>query len=141
MELKAYIQQSPLFNYKQQQIYYSGPNPQSLQVQIGTLPSARQWQNFGNYIEVTDSVSDLYSLKVTFTEDRDDAGTSTPGAFQPAITSSTPLNFEGEAYQLIKSWLIDDISAPLNRILVKIEHVGCGTYEDFTIKASDLIFC
>lgn len=141
MELRCYIQQSPLFNFKQQQIHYAGANPQSLNVQFGAIPAARQWQNFGNYIEVTDSVSDLYNLKITFTEDRDDAGTSTPGAFQPIVTSSTPLNFEGDAYQLIKSWLIDDISAPLNRVLVKVEHVGCGTYEDFTIKASDLIFC
>lgn len=141
MELKCYIQQSPLFNYKQQQIYYAGPNPQSLQVQFGNIPAARQWQNFGNYIDITDSVSDLYSLKITFTEDRDDAGTPQAGAFNPNVTSSTPLNFEDEAYQLIKSWLIDDVSAPLNRVLVKVEHVGCGTYEDFTIKASDLVFC
>jgi hypothetical protein len=139
--LKCRIQQSPLFNIKGQQIYFTGNNPQSLQLQFGSLPVSRQWQNYGQYIDVTDSVSDLYSLKITFTEDRDDTGTSQAGAFQPSINTSSPLNFEGEAYQLIKSWLIDDISAPLNRILVQVEHVGCGTYEDFTIKASDLVFC
>lgn len=141
MELKVRIQQSPLFNFKQQQIYYAGANPQSLQVQFGTLPVARQWQNYGQYIDVTDSVSDIYSLKITFTEDRDTSGGTTAGAFNPSIASSTPLNFEADAYMLLKSWLIDDISAPLNRVLVQVEHVGCGTYEDFTIKASDLVFC
>lgn len=141
MILKCYIQQAQLFDFKGKPIYFTGTNPQNLQVQQGSVPQARQWANFGSYIDVTGDVSDLYTLKITFTEERNDTGTSVAGAFQPKITSSTPLNFESNAYQLIKAWLIDDISAPLNRVLVQIEHVGCGRYRDFTIKASDLQFC
>lgn len=86
-------------------------------------------------------MSDLERFALTITSDRDDSGTSTPGAFQQQITSSSNLVFEGAAYLLLKQWLIDDISAPLNRVLVKVEHVGCGTYEDLTIRGKDLVFC
>lgn len=141
MDIKLRIQQQPLFNFNQQQIYYYGANPQSLNVAVGTLPAPRQWQQYGQFIDVTDYVSDLTAFKIIFTEDRDDAGTVTPGAFQPKITASGNLQFEGLAYQLIKQWLIDDVSASLNAIAVHVEHVGCGTYKDLSIKASDLIFC
>jgi hypothetical protein len=141
MELKLHIQQTPQYNIQQQQIYYDGPNPQQLNVFTGALPQPRRWKQYNSFIDVTHDVSDLFKLKLTWTNDRDRDGIITPGAFQPKKAVSGSLTFEGEAYRLIKQWLIDDVSAPLNSVSVKIEHVGLGSYLDYVFKAADLRWC
>lgn len=141
MNLRIYIKQTQQFNLNQQQVYYAGGNPQSLNVNLGTLPQPRQWPNFGSFIEVTDQVSDLYKLKLTWTEDKDLNGVSSPGEFQAKKSVSGSLTFEAGAYKLIKAWLINDVSAPLNSVDVKIEHAGCGFYEEYVIKPTDLKWC
>lgn len=141
MELKLHIQQTPQFNISQQQIHYAGANPQSLTVVVGGLPSGRQWQNYGSYIDVTDYVSDLYQLKLTWTTERDENGATIPGESQQKKSASGTLQLEGLAYTLIKQWLLDDVSAPLNSVSVKIEHVGCDTYEDYVIRSKDITWC
>lgn len=152
MELRLYIKQADTFNKQMQQIYYAVPankamNPQNLVATLGGIPpGGRQWPSYGSFIDVTDSVSDLSKLKLTWTIDKTDTGVIQVGALQQKKSASGSLTFEGKAYMLLRQWLIDDISAPLNSVDVKIEHRGddgkiCGTYEDYSIKASDLSWC
>jgi hypothetical protein len=142
MELKLYIKQTQQFNAIGDPIVFVGPNPQSLVgVVNGALATNRQWPQFGNFIDVTPYVSDLFKLRLTWAADRDDNGAGIPGAAQTKKSASGTLTFEGEAYKLIKQWLFDDVSAPLNSVDVKIEHVGCGRYEDYQIKAADVTLC
>jgi hypothetical protein len=146
MELRIYIKQTEVFNTQGQLIYYAVPagkalNPQNLAATNGTLPAARQWLNFGTFIDVTNEVSDLYQLKLTWSAERDNDGVVVPGAVQTRKSTSGTITFEGEAYKLLKQWLVDDISAPLNSVDVKIEQKGCGWYENYSIKSTDLRWC
>lgn len=143
MELKLRIRQSAQLNRQGQQVYYEGPNPSSLTTKIGSLPvgSSRRWRNYLQFIDVTNDCSDLHRLKLTWTTDRDDTGQSTPGQTNQKKSASGDISFEGEAFQLIKSWLLDDVSAALNTVDVQVEHVGCGIYENYQIKSTDLNWC
>gem|GEM_PF-3070606 len=141
MNLKLYIKQTDTFNTSGTQIYYHGANPSTLNLYTGQLPSARRWPNYGSYIDVSEDAGDLYKLKLTWTSERDSTGGVVPGTIQQKKSASGTLKFEGEAYQYLKRWLIDDVSAPLNSVDVKIEHVGCGTYYGYTIKCTDLQWC
>lgn len=140
--LRIYIKQAIQYNIIGQPIIYNGANPQVLQPVInGTLAANRQWQNYGQYVDVTDYVSDLTQLRLTWTTEIDTQGVNVPGAFQTKKSASGTLTFETTAYRLLKQWLVNDVSAPLNAVSVKIEDIGCGTYEDYMIKASDLRWC
>jgi hypothetical protein len=141
LKLKLYIKQTDTFNTSGIQIYYHGANPSSLNLYTGQLPSARQWPNYGSYIDVTEDAGDLYRLKLTWTSERDKNGSVVPGTIQQKKSASGTLKFEGEAYKYMKRWLIDDVSAPLNSVDVKIEHEGCGTYYGYTINCTDLQWC
>lgn len=121
--------------------YYSGNNPSDLSFNIGTLPVIRQWPGYGNFIDITDYVSNLSALKLTWTTERDISGSVTPGVTQQKKSASGSITFEGDAFRYLKSWLIDDVSAPLNSVDVQIEHVGCGIYENYAIKSTDLQWC
>lgn len=142
MELKIRIRQhidtDPITG---QTIYYSGNNPATLQKQLGALPTGRRWRNFNNYIDVTDKVSDLHQMSLTWTSEADTNGQTVPGGEFAKKSFSGALTFEDEAYTLIKQWLFTDQSAPLNSVDVQIEHVGCGIYDDYVIKAVDVEFC
>lgn len=146
MNLKLYIKQTDTFRATGGQIHYDVPagkpyNPNNLELFPGALPVSRQWPNYGSYIDITTEVSSLYKLKLTWTTERDGSGFVTPGALQQQKSASGTITFEGVAYQYLKKWLIDDVSAPLNSVDVKIEHTGCGDYFDYTIKSSDLRWC
>lgn len=141
MELKLYIRQTVVINKSGTQIYYAGTNPQSLTSVAGNLPAARQIPGYPNYIDVTTSVSDIYKLKLTWTAEKNDFGEIIPGVTQTKKSASGSIIFEGDAYTYLKKWLIDDVSAPLNSVDVQITHVGVGSYTDYVIKASDLIWC
>lgn len=141
MELRLYIKQTVQVDKLGQQVYYEGTNPYNLHLKYGQLPLLRQWINYGSYINVTDQVSDIHKLSLTWTSDRDVNGVVVPGALQSKKSASGTLTFEGKAYQLLKQWLFDDVSASLNKVDVKIEHVGCDYYEGYQIHASDIRFC
>ena len=143
MELRLLIQQAQQLNVNNQQIHYDGNDPQSLKIAMGPLPPKRQWPNYTNYIDVTHDVSDLHKLKLTWTNDRDSTGVQTPGMFNSKKVASGVLSFEGETYRLIRNWLIDDVSATLNSVKVKIEQPGCkdGYYEQFVFTSADLKWC
>jgi len=141
LNLKLYIKQTDTFKATGGQIHYDGASPATLKLYSGPLPNARRWPNYGSYVDVTNSTGNLYKLKLTWTAERDNSGFVTPGALQQKKSASGTLTFEGEAYQLLKKWLIDDVSAPLNCVDVKIDHEGCGEYLDYSIKSTDIRWC
>ncbi len=141
MILKIFIKQTGTYNAAGTQIYFDGANPYDLKLFTGVVPTHRQWPSYGNYIDVTESIGDVYKLKLTWTAERDNEGFITPGATQNKKGSSGTLSFEAEAYTLLKKWLVDDVSAPLNSVDVKIVHEGCGEYLDYVIKSTDLQWC
>lgn len=142
MELRIYIKQLDQF-YQGNQVHYTGTNPINLSSQPGPLPAGdpRRWPQYGSFIDVTDYVSDLNALKITFTAPVDVTGVVTPGSQNQKSSISGSLTFERYAYELLKSWLVDDVSARLNAVDVRIEHVGCGTYFNYAIKPFDLQWC
>lgn len=139
------MRQQQQYNAQQQQIHFAGNNPQDIHATVGQLPTPRQWSNYGQYIDLTHQVSDLYKLQLTWSAERDNAGNVQPGAVQSKKAASGTLTFEGEAYQLLRRWLIDDVSAPLNAVTVLLQHKGGATctydYVDWQIKATDLEWC
>lgn len=141
MELALLIRQQPIYNKTGQPIFWSGTSPYNLTASVGALPTARQWANYPSFEDVTDEVSDLYKVKISWSIQRDDQGIVVPGSdnVQKGVTGT--LSFEGEAYRLLKSWLTEDISAPLNAVEVKIYDSSCGNYEGFTIRPSELQWC
>src|SRR5687768_7233086 len=130
MALKIFIKQAIAYNIVGQPIIYNGANPQVLQPVVnGTLAPSRQWDNYGKYIDVTEYVSDLTELKLTWTAEVKNNGVSVPGQFKNTRSASGTLTFETYAYQLIKKWLVNDVSAPLNAVSVKIQDTSCkGIY-------------
>jgi len=141
MGLKIYIKQTDLQNAAGQQIHYAGPNPMSLNMVTGGLPLLRQWANYGSFIDVTDNASDLNKLSLTWTTQRNDEAEYVPGANQPKKSASGTIRIEGAAFDLLRNWLVNDVSAALNSADVKIEDEGCGYYENYIIRSSDLHEC
>lgn len=141
MELKIYIRQGVVLDKFGNKIYYTGTNPNNIIVNIGDIPLSRRWANYPDWIDATAYASDLFKLKLTWTTERDEAGNVVPGGLRPKKSASGTITFEREAFTLLKAWLLDDISAPINSVDVRIEQVGCGTYEDYSIKSTDLSWC
>ncbi len=109
-------------------------NPATLRPVAGIVPEP-DWKDFSN------SVGNLDKIQLTWMAQRNSDGIPTPGAFQPQKSASNQLMIEGDAYEFIKKWLIDDIAAPLNSIDVRIEDVGCGSYFEYVIKSSQIEWC
>jgi hypothetical protein len=119
MELKLYINQTITYNTQGDRIYYVGNNPLTLRAELHKnvpFPALRSFPNNPKEIDV----SDLYKLKLSWAINKDVNGVVVAGASQLQKSASGTLTFEGEAYRLLKQWLIDDISAPLNSVDVKL---------------------
>lgn len=134
MELKIYIQKKQYFNVLGQPIYFTGPNPQSLTTQQGFIPN-NQWA------DATTDVGNLDEISLTFSELIGESQTDLPGVTFVRRSASGVISIESNTYQFIKQWLINDVAAPLNAIAVKIEHVGCGTYENWQITRGQISYC
>lgn len=144
MALRIFIKQQIIVGkqvFPNQEIHYAGTNPQNLTVTSGKLPANRQWDNYGQFLEATEWVSDLHKLELIWSIDRDNFGNQIAGAFTPQKSVSGALAFTQEGYRLIRSWLIDDVSASLNSIEVQIEDTTCGRYLDYSINSNDLTWC
>ena len=140
MELRLYIRQNAVYNLIGQQIYYDGTAPQNLMPIIGTLPIQRQWANYGNFIDITDDVSDLHGIELSWTIQRDNTGKSVSQRAQIQRSATGMITMTGEAYNLLKSWLIDDVSASLNSVEVMIRDSDCGDYRGYVILPNDIIW-
>lgn len=114
-------------------VYYSGPNPLSLSVTIGSI--ANPWMDF------TDFVQGLQQLELDFTAEDVDPMSATLGRFTIIRGASGNLQFERDAYEFIKEHLVDDVAAALNQIEVQITDLSCGVYTGFVIKSTQLEWC
>lgn len=148
MQLRIFIKQTQQQDISGNNIYFQGNNVNTLSAVVGTLPFARQWRNYGSFIDVTDSSGDVYSLSLQWSaqDNRDNEGFIAVGTFNPNKSASGQLNFEGEAYRLIKQWLVDDISGQLNSVDIEIAHYDnnsklCGIYKNWVVKATDIEWC
>lgn len=148
MQLRVFIKQTQQQDISGNNIYFQGSNVNTLSPVVGTLPFARQWRNFGSFIDVTDESGDVYTLALEWSaqDNRDNEGFIAVGTFNPNKTASGQINFEAEAYRLIKQWLIDDVSAQLNSVDVQIVHYDnnndvCGTYKNWVVTAKDIEWC
>lgn len=141
MELRLYIRQNAVYNLIGQQIYYDGTAPQNLMPIIGTLPIQRQWANYGNFIDITDDVSDLHGIELSWTIQRDNTGKSVSQRAQIQRSATGMITMTGEAYNLLKSWLIDDVSASINSVEVMIRDSDCGDYRGYVILPNDIQWC
>jgi hypothetical protein len=142
MDLKILIRQEKMFDRFGQERYWQGTNPSNLSAIPGEIPigDPRRFPNYPAFIDVTDQVSDLHKLTLSWSDQRDNEGQiSGEGTIKKGVSGT--LTFEGEAYRLVKKWLVDDVSASLNAIDVQILHVGCGTYSGYSIKHADLAWC
>lgn len=145
MDLRLHIKQS-IESDAGGNFYYQGSTVNTLSKTYGDLPLARRFPNWGNYIDITDDVADdIFKLKLGWSAARDNEGFITPTATTARRSASSNLGVNGEAYKMIKQWLISDVSAVLNTIDVRVIHyengVQCGAYDDYVIKATDLTYC
>lgn len=144
MQLRLYIRQKKLYNTQLQEIFFDGANALTLQPYIVAntpFPNHRKWRDYGKFIDVTGDISDLFKLKLTWSKEQADAGVQIITDLQQRKAASGVITFEGEAYRLLKQWLIEDVSAPLNAVEVEIRHIGCGNYTDWIIRSTDLRWC
>lgn len=141
MELELYIRQTVLKDKQGQEQYISFATDNTLVYKAGMLPVQRRFPSYGNYINMTGHVSDLHRLKLTWTTERNADGLPAPGATQQKRSSSGTLTLEGEAYSLLRQWLIDDESARFNSADVMIKHTGAGNYDNWVVKATDINWC
>lgn len=144
MALQIFIKQSIQFQQSSGlQGYYSGNNPQSLSFVTGTLPQARQWANYPNYIDITEYVSDPYKVKLTMSAEIDSQGdVISNGGIGAKKSFSGTFSFERLGYSLLRQWLFDDVSAPINTVDVKIYDDACKKYyEGFIITSKSITYC
>lgn len=143
MELKIYIRHTQFLAFEKDvtnglavgdPIVFTGLNTSLLKPIKGTVP-IKEW------IDVTNSVGNIDKLTLTWTSELDDNGNLTSDKFNKIKSASGTLQFEDQAYFIVKAWLQDHIAAPLNAIDVKIEHVGCGVYTELIIKPTQITWC
>lgn len=142
MELKLYIRQKRLFDKTGTHEEHISGTPGNLQITAGQLPAHRQFAGYGKYIDVTDDVSDLHKLKLTWTLNRNGEGLVVAGATNQQKASSGTITFEGQAYRYIWQWLVDDVSAQVNVLQVQLKDETCDEhYTGWAIKATDITWC
>lgn len=142
-EIRLLIRQKPVYQIKTGAlIHYSGSTPYNLQSTPGPLPIGRQWSGYPGWIDITDDISDLNELSITWSLNVVDSnGIVIPGESDTKVGVTGTLTFEGEAFRLLKSWLAEDVSAPLNSVEALIQDDSCGYYSGFVIRPSELQWC
>lgn len=143
-ELRILVKQTQLYNAQGSPVYYHAPNnnPYQMQVLPGQIPTNRQWPNYGNFTDVTEDVGNLQEISLSWSIDRDNYGVSVPGIFQIKKGTSGEISIENNLYRLIKQWLIDDVSASLNKVDIKIWDTGCNKFfEGYQLSNEDLRYC
>lgn len=132
MKLKIWLRQLQLFDKKHNPIYYSGVNPNSLNVISGTVPEPN-FKDFTQYVDNLDKLNLSWRLK--------DTGNGDKGASHIDKGASGELTFTDEAYKFVTAWLNDHVASPLNGIEVRIEDTECGVFDDWVIKSDGLTYC
>lgn len=114
-------------------VKYTGTNPTSLSAVAGTIDTT--WNDF------TDYVDGLQDVELEWSSSVDDSGFVQFDAFTQTKGVSGSLSFERDAYDFLKNYLIDDVSAPLNQVEVQITDTNCGNYIGYVITSKQLQWC
>lgn len=135
MQLRIEFRQYQNINLQGVPIVYIGPDPLNLIATPGQSP-INIWQDMTNY------VSNLDDIALTWTRDIDKNGEPVSGSFAPKKSASTSLITEGVAYQFLKNWLFDDVGAKWNAVEVRITDTSCpGKYEMYVVKSNQVQVC
>lgn len=146
MELRLQIRQKKTFDRRNptQEIHYAGNNPKSLVKTNGGLPANRQLPGYApnhEWIDITDSVSDLFKIRLMWTQEIDSAGETLTIGNEQKKSQSGVIIVEGEGYGYIKKWLVDDPSASFNVLEVRLQHVGLGYYNNWELSSEGIEWC
>jgi hypothetical protein len=132
VNLRIYFRQYQNLDESFRAVVYSGSGPATIINTFGTVP-------IPDWVEVTDDVDNLEALRITFTLLQ---GNTSDDPKQNRIqkSASNSLIILGQAYQMLKAWLLDHVAAPLHQMEVRITD-DCGQYVGFTIHSSQLAYC
>lgn len=114
-----------------QPIYYTGTNPNTLQIVNGLIPD-------NDWIEFTEDSDNLDKLNLSWRLRENGAEAKSTSNLEKG--SSDQITFVNKAYIYIKEWLNDHVSAALNGIEVRLQVDG-GVFSDFIIKNDGLSYC
>lgn len=115
-------------------VIYAGATPATIRVVAGDVPQ-KDW------IDFTNNVDDPTKLRLAWSinpEGEVNSGGNTGESIKR--TTSGTIRFNGEAYQFIKAWCVDDVAAPLNAVEVRIQ-TDCGAFEKYKISSEQLRWC
>lgn len=114
-------------------VIYTGTDPLHISASPGVADTT--WFDF------TDYVSGLDKIELEWTAEQTEFGQVKAGEFAAQKGVSGTLQFERNAYDWLKTHLIDDVAATLNQVEVQITDIGCGKYVGYAIKSTQLSWC
>lgn len=132
-QLTVQLRQKQLIDIYGNNGFYTGANPLSLAWTLGTITNP--WQDF------TDFCDGLQKISLSWSVQQSANGDVAAGNFVPKKGVSGSLTFERDAYDFIKSLLVDNVAAVLNQIEVQITDTSCGAYVGYVITPLTLSWC
>lgn len=135
MKLKLFMRKLQMYDEFQNPVWYTGSNPNSLGIVQGYLPD----NEYKEYTQYIDNLHELASTWKVRNSETVGGSNKTISNIEKSVTNE--LQFFGDAYQYIKSWVFDHVAAPLNAIEVKIEIENCGNIIDYIIKREGITYC
>jgi hypothetical protein len=132
-QLTIQIRQRQLQDIYGNNIIFTGPNPLSVNATPGTVSTT--WTDYTNFTQGLDSIQLSWSTTET------PQGTVSEGEFIPKRGVSGTVTFERDAYDFLKSILVNDVAAPLNQVEVRVTDTTNGFYDNYVLKSTDLSWC
>jgi len=132
-QLKLELSHRQLQDIYGNDVIYTGTSPLALSAVTGATDTT--WYDF------TDYVSGLEGIELEFSVDYDSSNQLQEGQLLVKKGASGELVFERDAYEYLKSYLVNDVASPLNEVIVRITDIQCGQYIGFSIKARNLEWC
>ncbi len=134
-QLTIQLRQRQLKDIYGNNIIFTGSTPLTLSQTIGTVGTTGAWRDYTNFVDGLPKISLTWSTTQTPT------GQLGEGQLLPKKGVSGTLTFEKDAYEFLKSILVDDVAAPLNQVEVQITDLNCGAFEGYIIRSSSLSWC
>ena len=132
MKMRIFLKKLQMYHQNiSQPIYYTGTNPNTLQIVNGLIPD-------NDWIEFTEDSDNLDKLNLSWRLRENGAEAKSTSNLEKG--SSDQITFVNKAYIYIKEWLNDHVSAALNGIEVRLQVDG-GIFSDFIIKNDGLSYC
>ncbi|AZA74779.1 hypothetical protein [Chryseobacterium indoltheticum] len=132
MKMRIFLKKLQMYHQNiSQPIYYTGTNPNTLQIVNGLIPD-------NDWIEFTEDSDNLDKLNLSWRLRENGAEAKSTSNLEKG--SSDQITFVNKAYIYIKEWLNDHVSAALNGIEVRLQVDG-GVFSDFIIKNDGLSYC